>query len=203
MTCLFVVPQLGNQDSGILRNCVKKLAECEEREKTNKMQQSDDYYQFLSQHVLGTIMPIFRKTKTVCYCVWCTALVLLDVVGRGCGALPCGVTFPVLAPHNAGPHNRYLHSARTPQRSAPQPLPSQCSHPTTATFTVLAPHNSAPHNRYLHSARTLQHSAPQQLPSHCSHPTTQRPTTTINHIQQNQRSTPRAVTHVLFSRRWA
>ena len=32
-----------------------------------------------------------------------------------------------------------------------------------------------------------------------SHPTTQRPTTATNHIQQNQRSTPRAVTHVLFS----
>jgi len=31
----------------------------------------------------------------------------------------------------------------------------------------------------------------------CSHPTTQRPTTDTNHIQQYQRSTPRAVTHVL------
>jgi len=35
--------------------------------------------------------------------------------------------------------------------------------------------------------------------SQCSHPTTQRPTTANNHIQQNQRSTPRAVRHVLFS----
>ena len=33
----------------------------------------------------------------------------------------------------------------------------------------------------------------------CTHPTRQRPTTATNHIQQNQRSTPRAVTHVLFS----
>jgi hypothetical protein len=24
-----------------------------------------------------------------CYCTWCTALVLLDVVGSGCGALRC------------------------------------------------------------------------------------------------------------------
>ena len=32
-----------------------------------------------------------------------------------------------------------------------------------------------------------------------SHPTTQRPTTTTNHIQQNQRSTPYAVTHGLCS----
>ena len=53
------------------------------------MQQSDVYYQLLSQHVSGIIMPIFRRTKTVCYCIWCTALVLLDVVGSGCGALRC------------------------------------------------------------------------------------------------------------------
>jgi len=55
------------------------------REKTNKMQQSDVYYQLLSQHVSGIIMPILRRTKTVCYCIWCTALVLLNVVGSGCG----------------------------------------------------------------------------------------------------------------------
>jgi len=36
-------------------------------------------------------MPIFRRTKTLCYCIWCTALVLLDVVGSGCGALRCRV----------------------------------------------------------------------------------------------------------------
>ena len=35
--------------------------------------------------------------------------------------------------------------------------------------------------------------------SQCSHPTRQRPTTATNHVQQNQRSTPHAVTHVLFS----
>jgi len=70
------------------------------REKTNKMQQSDIYYQLLSQHVSGIIMPIFRRTKTVCYCMWCEALVLLDVVGSGCGALRCRVR-AVLAPYNA------------------------------------------------------------------------------------------------------
>jgi len=59
------------------------------REKTNKMQQSDVYYQLLSQRVSGIITPIFRRTKTVCYCIWCTALVLLGVVVRGCGALRC------------------------------------------------------------------------------------------------------------------
>jgi len=64
-------------------------AKGEERERTNKMQQSDIYYQLLSQHVSGIIIPIFRRTKTVCYSIRCTALVLLDVVGSGCGALRC------------------------------------------------------------------------------------------------------------------
>jgi hypothetical protein len=31
---------------------------------------------------------------------------------------------------------------------------------------------------------------------HCSHPTTQRPTTTTNHIQQNQNNTPNKSTRV-------
>jgi len=58
---------------------------CEVREKTNKMQQLDVLLSTLSQHVSGIIMPIFRRTKTVCYCMWCNALVLLDVVDSGCG----------------------------------------------------------------------------------------------------------------------
>ena len=42
----------------------------------------------LSQHVLGIIMPILRRPKTVLlHLVY--ALVLLDVVGSGCGALHC------------------------------------------------------------------------------------------------------------------
>ena len=36
-----------------------------------------------------SLCPSSRKQKTVCYCIWCTALVLLDVVGSGCGALRC------------------------------------------------------------------------------------------------------------------
>ena len=49
------------------------------REKTNKMQQSDVYYQLLSQHVSGIIMPIFRKTKTVLlHMVYCSG-------SAGCG----------------------------------------------------------------------------------------------------------------------
>ena len=42
------------------------------RDKNNKMQQSDVYYQLLSQHVSGIIMPIFRRTKTaLLHMVYC------------------------------------------------------------------------------------------------------------------------------------
>ena len=58
------------------------------REKTNKMQQSDVCYQLLSQHVSGIITPIFRRTKTVCYCTWCTCWMWLVAVVRRC-ALGC------------------------------------------------------------------------------------------------------------------
>ena len=32
----------------------------------------------------------------MCYCTWCAALVLLDVVGSGCGALRCRARAVVL-----------------------------------------------------------------------------------------------------------
>jgi hypothetical protein len=51
------------------------------------MQQSDVYYQLLSQHVSGIIMPIFRRTKTV--------LLHLVFCSGSAGS------------YNAEPHNRY------------------------------------------------------------------------------------------------
>ena len=52
------------------------------REKTNKIQQSDVYYQLLSQHVSGIIMPIFRSTKTVLlHMVYCSG----SAGSAGCG----------------------------------------------------------------------------------------------------------------------
>ena len=49
------------------------------REKTNKVQQSDVYYQLLSQPVSGIIMPIFRRTKTMLlHMVYCSG-------SAGCG----------------------------------------------------------------------------------------------------------------------
>jgi len=62
----------------------------EVREKTNKMQQLDVYY----QHFLNMFRASLCQSsgdQDVCYCTWCAALVLLDVVGSGCGALHCRV----------------------------------------------------------------------------------------------------------------
>ena len=89
---------------------------CTERKKSNKMQRSDVYYQLLSQHVSGIIMPIFRRTKIVCYCIRCTALVLLDVVGSGCGALRCRMRM-------LASYNRY------------QPNPAEPAHYTKCSNT--------------------------------------------------------------------
>ena len=48
---------LGFCDRASWANCEER-----EREKTNKMKQSDIYYQLLSQNVSGIIMPIFRSS---------------------------------------------------------------------------------------------------------------------------------------------
>ena len=59
---------------------------CEVREKTNKMQQLDVYYQHCLNMFRALLCPSLGE-QDVCYCTWCAALVLLDVVGNGCGAL--------------------------------------------------------------------------------------------------------------------
>ena len=58
-----------------------------------------------------------------CYCIWCTALVLLDVVCSGCVALLCRMR-AVLASYNAAPHNRY------------QPHPAEPAQYTICSNTV-------------------------------------------------------------------
>ena len=83
--------------------CYKHI--CEVREKTNKMQQSDIYYQHFLNMFRATLCPS-SGDQDVCYCMWYAALVLLDVVG--------------------------LHSAHTPQGSAPQPLPTTSSRTSAA-----------------------------------------------------------------------
>jgi hypothetical protein len=49
------------------------------RDKTNKMQQSDVYYQLLFQQISGIIMPIFMSSKIVLlHMVYCSG-------SAGCG----------------------------------------------------------------------------------------------------------------------
>ena len=96
---------------------------CKQTEKTNKMQQM-----FIFNNIstcFGHHYAHLQENKT-CYCMWCAALVLLDVVGSGCGALPCGLwaLWRLLFD--------YLHSAHTLQGSAPQPLPTTSSRTSTA-----------------------------------------------------------------------
>ena len=64
--------------------------------------------------------------QDVCYCMCCAALLLLDVVGSGCGALSCRVwalwrllfDFTVLTPYKTAPHNRYQpHPAEAAQHN--------------------------------------------------------------------------------------
>ena len=43
-------------------------------------------FELLSQHVSGIICPSSGEQRTR-YCIWCIVLVLLYVVGSGCGAL--------------------------------------------------------------------------------------------------------------------
>ena len=63
---------------------------CEVIEKTNKMQQLDVYYQYFLNMFRASLCPS-SGDQDVCYCTWCAALVLLVVVGSGCGALCCRV----------------------------------------------------------------------------------------------------------------
>ena len=90
-------------------------ANCEVREKTNKMLQLDVYFQQFPNIFRASLCPSSGE-QDVCYCMWCAALVLLDVVGSGCGALTCGVR--ALWPYNAAPHNRYQpHPAEPAQHT--------------------------------------------------------------------------------------
>jgi len=104
-----------------------RFAYCEVREETNKMQQLDVYYQYFLNMFPASLCPSSGE-QYACYCTWCAALVLLDVVGSCCWALRCRmrtVTFTVLTPYNAAPNNRY------------QPHPAEPAQHTTCSNTRL------------------------------------------------------------------
>jgi len=54
-----------------------------------------------------------------CYCIWCIALVLLDVVGSGCGALRCRM-WAVLASYNASSRHFALFHEEDARSNNPQ-----------------------------------------------------------------------------------
>jgi len=54
------------------------------------MQQLDVYYQHFLNMFRASLSPSSGE-QDVCYCTLCAALVLLDVVDSGCGALSCMV----------------------------------------------------------------------------------------------------------------
>jgi len=110
------------------------------------------------------------------YCIWRVVLVLLGVVGSGCGALRCRMwalwteTFIVLASCNTTPHNRYQPHPAEPEHTKCSNrafallkmgimMPETCwDRSTRSSALVLASYNAAPHNRYQpHPAEPERH----------------------------------------------
>jgi hypothetical protein len=60
------------------------------REETISLQHLDVYFQQFLNMFRSSLCPSSGE-QDLCYCMCCAALVLLVVVGSGCGALPCGV----------------------------------------------------------------------------------------------------------------
>ena len=73
---------------GRLSEIIGSTTDCEMIEKINKMQQMLIFNNITT--CFGHHYAHFQENKTY-YCMWCAALILLDVVVSGCGALPCGV----------------------------------------------------------------------------------------------------------------
>ena len=69
-----------NAAAGAKNQLAIRQKDCEVREKTNKMQLFRSLLSILSQHVLGIIMPIFRRTRHVLLHVVCSA------GSAGCGS---------------------------------------------------------------------------------------------------------------------
>ena len=114
------------KDTGSLGFCDRaSWANCEVREKTNKMQQLDIYYQHFLNMFRASLCPSSgeqRPCVTACGVLrWFCWMWLVAVVGRcvlGCEHCRT-VTFTVLAPYNAAPLNRYQpHPAEPAQHTA-------------------------------------------------------------------------------------
>ena len=60
--------------------------------KPTRCNSKDVYYQHFLNMFRASLCPSSGE-QDVCYCTWCATLVLLDVVGSGCGALLCRLLF--------------------------------------------------------------------------------------------------------------
>ena len=77
--CIIVILKVEGEIILLVPVTVRREQSVKREKKTNKMQQSDVYYQLLSQHVSGIIIPIFRRTKTLLlHMVYCSG-------SAGCG----------------------------------------------------------------------------------------------------------------------
>jgi len=102
---------------------VKQFTVCEVREKTNTVQQLDVYYHHFLNMFRASLC-LSSGDQDVCYCKWCAGFCwmwLVAVVGR------C-----VVGCEHCEESNSNLHSARTLQCSATQPLPTTSSRTSTA-----------------------------------------------------------------------
>ena len=88
LVCPSTVSNTGSDADSLVTQT--KCSNCEVREKTNKMQQLDVYFQQFLNMFRASLCPSSGE-QDICYCMWCAALVLLDVVGSGCGGLRCRV----------------------------------------------------------------------------------------------------------------
>ena len=61
-------------------------------------------------------MLIFRRTKALLLHLVYIGLVLLDVVGSGCGALSCMMRALVLTSYKTAPHNRHQPHPAEPEQ---------------------------------------------------------------------------------------
>ena len=57
-----------------------------------------------------------QENKEPCYCFWCVVLVLLDVVGSGCGALRCRMRAVLASSNKAASHKRYQPHPAEPEQ---------------------------------------------------------------------------------------
>ena len=72
--------------------------------------------------IINFCLNMFRKSlcpssgeQRPCYCIWCVVLVLMVVVGSGCGTLLCRMR-AVFTSCKTAPHNRYQPHPAEPEQ---------------------------------------------------------------------------------------